>query len=58
MLGGLFGILRETEIEGPGEVLPAAINAACREQFLGANRTERFAQFVANEVLPAVAAGE
>ena len=49
---------RETEIVGAGEKLHAAVDAPRGEQFLGADDPERGAEFGADEVLPAVAAGE
>ena len=52
----LFGALRESEIECAREVLMAAVDAPRGEQFLGANRAERVAELVANEILTAVAA--
>jgi hypothetical protein len=54
----LVGILREPEVVGPREELLCAIEPARREQLLAADRAERFAELVADEVLPTVAARE
>src|SRR5262245_37275201 len=55
---GLFGVLAETEIERAREILTTPIDATSRQQFLRANGAECLAEFVADEVLAAVAAGE
>ena len=55
---GLFGVLRIAEIVRPGEELLGAIHASRGEQLLCTDRAERLAQFVADLILPAVAARE
>jgi hypothetical protein len=54
----LLGALAEAEVEGAREVLAPAVEPARGEQLLGAHGAERLAELVADEVLPAVAAGE
>ena len=54
----LFGVLAEAEVIRAREVLLATINATRRQQLLGADRAERFAQFVTEQVLPAIATRE
>src|SRR6185369_8524215 len=46
----------ETEVEGAGEHLLRAVNAPRREQLLRADHAEELALFIADEILPAVAA--
>src|SRR5258708_19128774 len=48
--------LRETKIERAREELPATIETSRREQLLRADHAEHYAQLVANEILPTVAA--
>ena len=52
------GVLRESEVERAREELLGAVDAPCRQQLLGANHTQRFAELVADQILPAVAARE
>ena len=54
----LLGGLREAEVERAREVLVPAVNAARREQFLGADGAQRLAELVTDEVLSAVTARE
>ena len=51
-------ILRKTEVDGAREKLPAAVEAAGGEQFLGADHAELLAELGTEHVLAAVAAGE
>ena len=44
------------EVEGAGEVLPRAIDAARRQQLLGAQNSQRFAEIGSDQVLPPLAA--
>ena len=54
----LFGVLAEAKVIRAREVLAPAINATRRQQLLGTDRAERFAEFVADKILSAVAARE
>ena len=51
----LGGVLREAEVNGAGEELPAAVEAASREKLLGADHSQLFEDFRADHVLAAVA---
>ena len=50
--------LRETEVIGTRELLMCAVDSPRGEQFLGADNAERFAQLIANEILPTVATAQ
>ena len=54
----LGGVLREAEVDGAGEELPAAVEAAGGEQLLGADHAQLFEELRADHVLAAVAPGE
>ncbi len=58
LLHGFGGGFAETEIDGAGEELLGAIDLARRQQFLGANHAQRRALFGADQILPALAAGD
>jgi hypothetical protein len=58
VLRGLLRVLGKAEVEGAGEVLPAAVDAPRGEELLGADHAQPLAELVADQVLPAVAAGE
>ena len=49
------GVLREAEVDGAGEELPAAVQAASGEKLLGADHSQLFEDFRADHVLAAVA---
>lgn len=55
---GFVDIFRETEIEGAGEELVAAVDPAGGEEFVGADETECGAELGSDEILAAVPAGE
>ena len=48
----------EAEVDGSGEILFRAVDAACREQFLRTDHAHPFALLTADQVLAAFAAGE
>jgi len=54
----LVCILAEAEVEGAREVLRATVHPTRREQLLRANRPQRLAEFVADEILATVTARE
>ncbi len=54
----LLGVLRVAEVLRAGEVLPPAVQPARGEQLLGARHAEQLAELGAEQILPAVAAGE
>ena len=53
-----LGRLREAEINRPGEVLFASVNAPRGQQFLGPDHAHFVALFAADQVLPAFSAGQ
>lgn len=55
---GLPIILREAEINGAGEELPATVQPPGGQQFLGPNHPEFLAKFRAKGVLAPVASGQ
>ena len=55
---GLGGALREAEVDGAGEELPAAVEPAGGEQLLGPDHPQLFEELGADHVLPAVAPRE
>ena len=57
-LQGLLGRLRETEVDGAGEVLLGAVDAARHQQFLGPDDAQQRALLGADQVLAAFAAGQ
>ena len=54
----LGGVLREAEVDGAGEELPAAVEAAGGEELLGADHAQFLEDFGADHVLAAVAPRE
>ncbi len=58
MLERLLGALGEAEVVGAREVLRRPVDAPGCEQLLGADDAQRFAELVADEILPAVPARE
>ena len=54
----LGGVLREAEVDGAGEELPAAVEAAGGEQLLGADHPQLLEELGADHVLAAVAPRE
>src|SRR5262249_59764328 len=54
----LRGALREAEVDGAGEELPAAVEAAGGEELLGADHAQLLEELGADHVLAAVAPGE
>ena len=54
----LGGVLREAEVDGAGEELPAAVEAAGGEELLGADHAQLLEKLGADDVLTAVAPRE
>src|SRR5260370_1184741 len=53
-----LGRFAEPEIDRPREKLLGAVDSPGRQKFLSANHSQRVALFRANQILPALAAGE